>query len=299
MRRRGNEYPVKLPALNQWFNHNRGLETERTSTTISPRLRKWADLILEYEMMCPNSVALDPSVPGDVALRDFLLWMANHQEYQFLEKLLVKCIENDFGDPDGGAPETKLLRFSAPLALLFAALDHIQAGGRFRGLYIAQSPLGSLPLPLQQDVPTPDLVQHAGKGDIYGTSVWMGLEPTYTPLHRDPNPNLFCQLCGFKSIRLLPPSSGTSVFMAAQKKAGALSFSPRLGVEMMTGLQRDALDDAVWGPDAPANVEQAILQPGDAMFIPKGWWHSVKSVRGQDEAEGPSRVNCSVNWWFR
>jgi len=33
------------------------------------------------------------------------------------------------------------------------------------------------------------------------------------------------------------------------------------------------------------------VSPGDALFIPKGWWHSIKSVG--------IGVTASVNWWFR
>jgi hypothetical protein len=34
----------------------------------------------------------------------------------------------------------------------------------------------------------------------------IGHPPTYTPLHRDPNPNIFVQLAGEKVVRLLAPT---------------------------------------------------------------------------------------------
>jgi len=34
-----------------------------------------------------------------------------------------------------------------------------------------------------------------------------------------------------------------------------------------------------------------VLEAGDGMFIPKGWWHSVKGV-------GKGIIG-SANWWFR
>lgn len=87
-------------------------------------------------------------------------------------------------------------------------------------LYLAQSPISELPAPLQADIPIPDLVVRAGKGDVYDANIWMGLPPTYTPLHRDPNPNFFLQLAGSKAVRLFPPDVGREIFDAVQAQLG-------------------------------------------------------------------------------
>jgi len=149
-------------------------------------------------------------------------------------------------------------------------------------------------------------VTGAGKGDIYDSSIWLGLAPTHTPLHRDPNPNLFVQLAGRKVVRVFEPAIGRELF--AQAGSGGV----RLGEEMMAGEGRAALDAVVWD-DLELEWEQqkqeqkqqhddvkvngimvgyeAVLDAGDGMFIPKGWWHSIKGV-------GDGIVG-SVNWWFR
>lgn len=63
---------------------------------------------------------------------------------------------------------------------------------------------------------------------------------------------------------------------------------------MMQGEERLVLHDAVWGNTSPEdNMYEAELEAGDALFIPEGWWHSVKSVGSDGE------LNGSVNWWFR
>lgn len=209
----------------------------------------------------------------------------------------------------------RFLRFPAPLALLDAAikfnLERPDTG--MRNLYVAQAPLNDLPQELQGDLPVPKIVKYAGKGDIYDSSIWLGLEPTYTPLHRDPNPNLFIQLCGNKVVRLLPPASGDQLFRQVQTKLGRNShMNSRLrGSEMMDGPERDLMYEVVWKKDglqeerasqgteetspeiSSIKMQEALLRPGDALFIPKGWWHSVKS---EDDA---GRLNASVNWWFR
>jgi hypothetical protein len=207
--------------------------------------------------------------------------------------------------------ETFFLRFDAPLALLCAALEFNNTAQHHHPplseLYIAQASLSLLPEALQSDLPTPALVQQAGKGDVYSSSIWLGLEPTYTPWHRDPNPNLFCQLCGEKVVRLLPPRQGEALFRAVQARlllghgqVGAESARIR-GEEMMQGLERRVLKEAVWGRGKEDRDEtmrrdmvQAAVGPGDVLFIPLGWWHSVRSG---GEVEG--RLNGSVNWWFR
>lgn len=186
--------------------------------------------------------------------------------------------------------------FEAPLTLMMAASafnSRMRSDGTtVGGLYISQNPLRSLPPTLLDDVPMPALVSNEGKVDIYSTSIWIGLEPTYTSLHSDPNPNLFIQLCGTKTLRLLPPRSGEALFQRVQTALGSWG-SPRMrSTEMMTGPERDLFEKHIWRESREDMVE-ATVNPGDAFFIPRGWWHSVRS------SSNDGRLNASVNWWFR
>ncbi|KAK3725234.1 hypothetical protein LTR37_000745 [Vermiconidia calcicola] len=161
--------------------------------------------------------------------------------------------------------------------------------------YLAQAAIADLPQGLRDDVPIPKLVLAAGKGDIYDSSIWLGEAPTYTPLHRDPNPNLFVQLAGTKVVRLFRPNIGRSIFAKVQEKIGASASATMRGEEMMRGAEKKALEEEVWN-DNEANefrtaIWEAELSAGDGLFIPKGWWHSVKGVG--------AGMTGSVNWWFR
>lgn len=68
---------------------------------------------------------------------------------------------------------------------------------------------------------------------------------------------------------------------------------------MMMGRERAILHDLVWNEPTDDNSNSAILQyaqeatleVGQMLFIPKGWWHSVKGVG--------NGVTASANWWFR
>ena len=159
-------------------------------------------------------------------------------------------------------------------------------------IYLAQASIANLPQGLREDVPTPDIVCKAGKGDVYDSSIWLGEAPTYTPLHRDPNPNLFVQLAGKKRVRLLKPQDGSGVFAKVQEQIGGNASQSVRGEEMMMGTEKKALEEEVWGKDDNADQSaawEADLGPGDGLFIPKGWWHSVKGI-----GEGMTGSVCSV-----
>ncbi|KAJ5570408.1 uncharacterized protein N7459_009838, partial [Penicillium hispanicum] len=177
-------------------------------------------------------------------------------------------------------------QFHAPLTLFLDWMRVAETAPQSSRLYLAQCQLFDLSPELRQDFPTPDLVAQAGKGDIYDTNVWIGHPPTYTPLHRDPNPNLFVQLAGQKIVRLLAPKEGQALFSATRRrlgKSGDREAAAFRGEEMMQGQERALLDEVVWGIPISAGSEggtgyEACLGAGDGLFIPKGWWHSIKGV---------------------
>ncbi|CAK0830124.1 unnamed protein product, partial [Prorocentrum cordatum] len=42
----------------------------------------------------------------------------------------------------------------------------------------------------------------------------------------------------------------------------------------------------------------AVLHPGDAIFIPSGWWHSVRTWQPAREEESAAPFALSVNFWY-
>jgi hypothetical protein len=178
-------------------------------------------------------------------------------------------------------------RFEAPLSLL---ISHMTSSDHSSALYLAQCSLDELPADLRVDLPAPKLLSHLGRGDIYASSLWMGRPPTRTPLHRDPNPNLFVQLAGRKVVRLMRPEHGRQLY---ERRSNGVRAHMR-GEEMMAGDELESLEGAVWDDSKDdqnvAGVE-ATLESGDALLIPLGWWHAVHGI-----GKG---ANASVNWWFR
>ncbi len=150
-------------------------------------------------------------------------------------------------------------------------------------LYLAQASFNDLPKKLVDDLPTPDIVMRAGRGDVYDTNLWIGVPPTYTPLHRDPNPNLFVQLAGQKTVRLLAPEEGQEVFASVQTALGRSASASFRGEEMMKGKEKALLEAQIWGDPLAGECAhtpgyEASLESGDGLFIPKGWWHSIKGM---------------------
>lgn len=216
-------------------------------------------------------------------------WFTHDHGHYFLDRSYL----DSFGDAsvpleytDGS---TSFQRTIAPLSIFLNWTSIVTTQDRAR-FYLAQAPLSGLPRPLQDDLPLPEIVLKAGKGDIYDANLWIGIAPTYTPLHRDPNPNLFVQLAGSKIVRLMDPGAGDRLFEDVQKELGRNDNKIFRGESMMEGKEKNLLKKTVWSTE-DENGREAYLGPGDAVFVPRGWWHSIKGVH-----EG---VTGSVNWWFR
>ncbi|KAI1007791.1 hypothetical protein K3495_g442 [Podosphaera aphanis] len=256
-----------LPAAHKWFTTDvlTAIPDKYRSSFISQKyLAPYAEIPLPYEL----------TGPFDKTLSELL--QVNSESSNILPKI---------------QPTDRFHHFNAPLSMIFYS--------RAPGLYIAQASLLDLPFQLRQDLPTPEVVKKAGKGDIYGANLWLGNPPTYTPLHKDPNPNLFLQLAGRKRVRLYNPQVGLEIFRNVRTQLGEeINYNGTFrGREMMEGIERVKLEEAVWG-GSPQHAKEGIdaeLGQGDCLFIPKGWWHSIKSVGNALDGD----IVASVNWWFR
>jgi hypothetical protein len=280
----------KWIGTNKWFDlveqqTNHGVPVLRTR--VNRRfLRAWGATVLPYELLVPQLDA------------------AGHDRVELFRKILPASLKlflprHMSGNSFDGQNQT-FHRFNAPLQLFLEAskLHWSQSDSTAQqpdypveSLYIAQAQIQDLPPQLQNDLPVPSIVSKAGKGDIYDSNIWLGIPPTYTPLHKDPNPNLFLQIASDKVVRLFTPAVGSAIFRDAQQKIGSQGSAAFRGDEMMEGPERVVLDDAVWNCPEGTEGYEVTVKAGDALFIPKGWWHSIKSI-GTD-------VTASANWWFR
>ena len=299
-----------VPVLRSWespiferaYKQNLPARLPRSREHLPPACSKWfiVDGDPEFELLKSRKGFddLEIKVPSSSELRTSF-WAEHDSTFVPLEVTTKQDAESE---------NEQFERIEAPLKMLLAYLSRASTPfGVSRNdisIYLAQCDLSTLPESLQADVPVPRVLQaesSAGiKGDIYASSLWLGRPPTYTPLHRDPNPNLFIQLAGQKTIRFLPPEVGDALYhdlmMKLSPRSSSVSSKIR-GEEMMAGPQKKALHDAVWDESSDygellrAHGFETTLGLGDTLFTPKGWWHSVKGV-----GKG---ITASVNWWFR
>ncbi|SPQ26793.1 1c2bf7bf-9164-4c93-beac-69aacbdd679f [Thermothielavioides terrestris] len=294
---------VALPASSKWFAPAGKDGFPDMTSHLRGHLQSH---FVPYELLAPG--VGDEVFSAANSLGRFSRWLSvsSNPLYRALHQVLLQQIRpgHDESMPlqkkDG---PVQFIRFSAPLALLDAAVEYNREHPTdcISTLYIAQVPISDLPEALRSDVPTPRCLASPPAGDeplyapdVYTSSLWLGLTPTYTPWHRDPNHNLFCQLCGTKVVRMMPPSAGEDLFRKVMAGLGKPVASVAIrGEEMMMEPERQAFLDAVWGAHPPEDMLEVTLNPRDVMFLRTGWWHSVRSVGD------PGRLNASVNWWFR
>jgi hypothetical protein len=105
---------------------------------------------------------------------------------------------------------------------------------------------------------------------------WLGPAGTVTPLHHDLPHNLSAQLFGRKRWLLYPPTE--SVYRCA----------PWSRAPNFARVDPERPDVARFPRFASARPLGCVLSPGEVLFIPRLWWHHVRSL---DD-------NAAINFWF-
>lgn len=144
-------------------------------------------------------------------------------------------------------------------------------------LYLAQHRLFDQVPHLKNDVIIPDICfRESTNTENVDLNMWIGPADTVSPLHTDPRKNMFVQVHGTKLFRMVSPDDTESVYPFD----GILSNTSQVDVE------NPNLEEF---PDfAKVRVLDAVVNPGDAIFIPEKWWHFVRSTT-------PS---ISISFWF-
>ncbi|KAF2461136.1 hypothetical protein BDY21DRAFT_334439 [Lineolata rhizophorae] len=88
-------------------------------------------------------------------------------------------------------------------------------------------------------------------------------------------------MAGAKVVRLYEPEVGRKVFERVRTRVGGKEGSERMrGEEMMAGEEKEELEREVWGGEEVGKERgwQVVLGRGEGVFIPTGWWHSIRGV---------------------
>jgi len=170
-------------------------------------------------------------------------------------------------------------------------------------IYLAQNEMFK---GLESDFVVPHFCSDAsygiGAGSLHHTMVWLGPHGTVTPLHYDPLDNLLMQMVGSKRVVLYPPmnsasSSSEPNFSNAYDSYNNDDDDNNCYYAGVNGEQYNTSPINIEDPDyekypnfknAPPGME-GTLHRGDMLFIPKKWWHHIRSLE----------TSMSVNSWWR
>ena len=119
----------------------------------------------------------------------------------------------------------------------------------------------------------------AGCEGLTETNLWAGASGGCTPLHYDTTSNFLCQLCGRKRLLLFSPADTPKLYpYPATHPANAFAMvdveSPDLSTFAAFGRARGA---------------EAVLEPGECLWMPSYVWHYVKQFEGDE--------TLSLNFW--
>lgn len=134
----------------------------------------------------------------------------------------------------------------------------------------------------------PGFAQHndaglAGQGIDASASIWIGNRVTAS-CHFDTPDNLACCAVGRRRFTLFPPEQIDNLY------PGPLDPTPGGQVVSVVDIDRPDFARHPRFRDALASAQTAVLEPGDAIFIPSLWWHHVRSL---------APFNVLVNYWWR
>lgn len=107
---------------------------------------------------------------------------------------------------------------------------------------------------------------------------WIGPARTVTPLHCDYDDNIFAQLWGRKRIFLAPPHHDTYLYA---REANPLLFGSPFDPE--------APDFHAFPLARQAALVEIVVEPGDMLYVPAGWYHQVRALS----------FSLSANRWAR
>jgi hypothetical protein len=137
------------------------------------------------------------------------------------------------------------------------------------------APLGELPQELRADAPPPAYL--AGT-TLQSAKLWIGSAGTVSGLHFDLADNLHAQVSGRKRFTLVDPRQSACVY--PNSFFDGVPNGCRVDVERPDHARFPRLRDA--------ELLVAELEPGDAIYVPRGWWHHVRTLE----------LGIAVNFWW-
>lgn len=168
--------------------------------------------------------------------------------------------------------ERKPATISATLERLLAQVDEPNPAA----IYIESTPTADYLPPFAAANPMPLLPQ------VVAPRIWVGNTLTIQT-HFDLSSNIACVVGGRRRFTLFPPDQITNLYV------GPVEFNISGPPISMVTLRHPDLARFPKFTEALRHARTAELDPGDALYIPYGWWHQVESL---------APFNVLVNYWW-
>lgn len=127
-----------------------------------------------------------------------------------------------------------------------------------------------------EDNPMPLLDSHIAP------RIWLGNRSTIAT-HFDNNHNIACVVSGSRRFTVFPPDQVGNLYI------GPLLRTPGGSPISLVDLRAPDYSKFPMFRQALESAQEAVLEPGDAIFIPILWWHGVESL---------DPLNILVNYWW-
>ncbi|KZS95665.1 Clavaminate synthase-like protein [Sistotremastrum niveocremeum HHB9708] len=161
-------------------------------------------------------------------------------------------------------------------------------------VYLAQHSLLTQFPDLRNDIILPDYVYSGpsapdtypqykppGNEEQLVINAWLGPRGTISPAHTDPYFNCYAQVVGRKTIWLAPPSLSNILSTHARSH-------PLYNTSSINVFQSDLPFPADFVEHVVPHAITIVLEPGDLLCMPPGWWHAMRS----------EETCFSVSMWF-
>lgn len=216
---------------------------------------------------------------GRAGLEPCLRYLAGFDRGQPVEALLARPDPTRAFGFEPGLQGFNFLRDQRPWAQLFEQLWRYSQFAEPPALAAQSAPVAQALPGLEAANPCPLL------GPEVAPRIWIGNRAS-VPAHFDDSHNLACVAAGRRRFTLLPPACAPLLYLSPPDRSP--TPAPVSTVPDLHGA------DAARFPLVARALEQAhdaVLEPGDAIYIPPLWFHQVQALAPD--------LNVLVNYWWR
>ncbi|KAK8719971.1 hypothetical protein OTU49_013655, partial [Cherax quadricarinatus] len=119
-------------------------------------------------------------------------------------------------------------------------------------------------------------------GPLTSNLLLVGMEGNVTPVHYDEQQNFFCQLVGYKRCILFAPEHYEHLYPYPV-------YHPH---DRQSQVDFDEPDAEKFPGVKQLEGVEAVVGPGDVLYIPMYWWHHIESLPNLSHT-------VSVNFWYK